>query len=91
MAELKLLDASYDPEGDVLYVARSSEVATRAVEDGNGVVWRYGKRGALIGATVLDFREQWGSHKADLAAHLSAHFDMPAADIISILKQVGDR
>ena len=85
MGELSLLDARYDAAGDVLYLGGTGEAATRAIEDASGIVWRYGRDGALIGATVLDFREAWGHRTGDLAATLAARFRMPVREIAALL------
>ena len=87
MGELSLVDARYDAAGDVLYLGGTGEAATRAIEDASGIVWRYGKGGALIGATVLDFREQWDGRKAQLAATLAARFGMPAREMSALIER----
>lgn len=42
----------YDAGSDVLYVCIRSEVAASAHEDADGVVWRYGADGQVIGITI---------------------------------------
>lgn len=70
-------NVTYDADSDVLYISRRRESATRGVEDQHGIVWRYGRDGNLIGATILDFHEFWAGRGDELAAELSRHFDIP--------------
>jgi uncharacterized protein YuzE len=53
------LTVSYDRRTDVLYINVEHEPSVTAVEDSAGFVWRYSHSGALIGVTLVDFRELW--------------------------------
>ena len=73
------LTTAYDEGSDVMYITRGNAAAHRGVEDQNGIVWRYGVNGELVGATVLDFRGVWGNRRAEIAKEISARFGVPQA------------
>lgn len=62
---------AYDRGGDVLYMTLRRAVAARALQDANGIVWRYAEDETLIGITILDFMERWGDRLQILADRLS--------------------
>jgi Protein of unknown function (DUF2283) len=70
------MTTSFDEGSDVLYIARGNALAQRGVEDDNGIVWRYGADGALVGVTVLDFRAGWGHRQGELAEMVATRFQM---------------
>jgi uncharacterized protein YuzE len=67
---------SYDTGSDVLYIVIRKEAATRGVEDGNGIVWRYGADNSLIGVTIQDFHDMWDGHITLLADEISRRSDL---------------
>ena len=71
MADLASIAIRYDPRGDVLYLVLRHEPAARAVEDAQGIVWRYAGDGRPLGATILDFRDAWAEQQGPLAEHLA--------------------
>ncbi|HVL71894.1 MAG TPA: hypothetical protein VM434_08420 [Beijerinckiaceae bacterium] len=85
MLNASSLLAVYDRSADVLYITRRREAAGRGVEDPNGIVWRYGGAGDVIGATVLDFGETWFDRRAQLAGEIARGFAISpsqAADMV---------
>jgi uncharacterized protein YuzE len=80
MSKSGSFDVHYDADSDVLYVRTGCEAAARGVEDENGIVWRHESEGAVIGATVVDFRRRWLRREHILADELSRRFRLPAAD-----------
>jgi hypothetical protein len=78
---------SYDQRADVLYIVRAYEPAAKGVESKNGIVWRYGSHGNLIGATVMDFVDLWAQHSDVLAAELSHHFHIAHAIAAGAIKE----
>ncbi|WP_149343253.1 DUF2283 domain-containing protein [Neorhizobium sp. P12A] len=82
------LQTSYDKRGDVLYISRVRIPASRGIEDENGILWRYGSDGAVIGATVMDYCDHWGSHRRVLEAALSNGFHIPESEAKSVLDHV---
>lgn len=87
MSNRRSLDVLYDAESDVLYVSRRREPAARGVEDKNGIVWRYGDDGELVGATVPDFNGHWLHREPLLAKELSRRFRIPAATAKAAVEQ----
>ena len=77
MANANPFSVRYDARADVLYLNVSCEPAVRGVEDANGIVWRYGRDGSVIGATIVDFYECWLGRQTDLANEISRHFHVP--------------
>jgi uncharacterized protein YuzE len=85
-------NVAYDARADVLYITVRREAAGKGVEDQHGIVWRYGRDGDLIGATVVDFVDIWGSRGDALAAELASHFDIPEAQALNVIEHaLGDR
>ena len=75
----------YDADSDVLYLTSSSAIATRGVEDENGFVWRTGADGALVGLTVLDYRERWAKDPSLLLRDISERFAIAPAQALALL------
>ncbi len=46
----------YDSDVDVLYFSACRVPVSTAIEDPEGIVWRYDRCGNLIGVTVMDYR-----------------------------------
>ena len=81
------IQTTYDADSDVLYLASSSAIATRGVEDENGFVWRTGANAALVGLTVLDYRERWGGDQSVLLRDISERFAIAPAQALALLAQ----
>jgi uncharacterized protein YuzE len=77
MSKIESFNVTYDSGSDVLYISCRRDVAARGVEDKYGIVWRYDQTGALIGATIMDFVDFWGSQQSLLADQISSHFHIP--------------
>lgn len=86
MTETQALRVTYDRSADVLYVSARQEPATKGVQDRRGIVWRYDRTGALIGATILDYHELWGLRRSELTKELSKRFAMSERDIEHALR-----
>ena len=78
MNDIKSFQVSYDTIADVLYITVRKEPAASGVEDCHGIVWRYDSNGELIGATVVDFYDEWYSKQVELTQEISRHFHIPA-------------
>jgi uncharacterized protein YuzE len=61
---------SYDRGSDVLYLTLHRARAAHGVEE-NGIVWRYAADGTLLGITIMDLEDRWGSKKDALADVIS--------------------
>jgi uncharacterized protein YuzE len=83
-----LLNVRYDRNSDVLYISVRREVATKGVEDRQGIIWRYDREGGLIGATVLDYQGLWEGKGHQLATELSRRFEIPTDEIKHALEAV---
>jgi len=81
------IQTTYDADSDVLYLTSSSAIATRGVEDENGFVWRIGADGALVGLTVLDYRERWAGDQSVLLHDISERFAIAPAQALALLAQ----
>ena len=81
------IQTTYDADSDVLYLMSFSAIATRGVEDENGFVWRTGADGALVGLTVLDYRERWGGDQSVLLHDISERFAIAPAQALALLAQ----
>ena len=90
MAFSQAFSVTYDALTDVLYISNRTAPATRGVEDSEGIVWRYGSDGDLIGATVVDFVDLWAKRSGGLAEQLSAHFKIPHAQALMVLEHALD-
>lgn len=86
MSDIIHFNVMYDRESDVLYITTRREQAARGIEDKNGIVWRYDRRGELIGATVLDFYDHWFDRRSLLAGEISRHFHIPEPQAIVVLQ-----
>ena len=82
------IQTTYDTDSDVLYLTASHAIATRGVEDENGFVWRMGADGALVGLTVLDYRERWAQDRSLLTRDIAERFAITAAQALALLAQV---
>jgi uncharacterized protein YuzE len=71
----------YDHDSDVLYVSSAQKPAAKGIESDDGIVWRYDSQGSLIGATVMDYHENWNRKIEDLVAELALRFGVPAQAI----------
>jgi Protein of unknown function (DUF2283) len=71
MLKLPAYKVRYDDGADVLYVSAPDVVAVRGVEDPQGIVWRYGGDGRLVGATVIGMTERWSVKRSELASALA--------------------
>jgi len=87
MTEPTPIQATYDADSDVLYLTSSSAIATRGLEDENGFVWRTGADGALVGLTVLDYRERWAADQSLLVRDISERFAIAPAQVFVLLAQ----
>lgn len=67
----------YDRDSDVLYISTRQVPAIRGIEDAQGIVWRYDSAGDLIGATVVDYYDQWSTKKHELMQKIATKFDIP--------------
>ena len=76
MTEPTPIQTTYDADSDVLYLTSYSAIATRGVEDENGFVWRTGADGALVGLTVLDYRERWTGNPSLLLRDVALAHDV---------------
>ena len=76
-----------DADSDVLYLTASHTIATRGVEDENEFVWRTGADGALVGLTVLDYRERWAADQSLLVRDISERFAIAPAQVFALLAQ----
>jgi hypothetical protein len=66
--------ASYDQVADVAYISIGEpETRARYLEDERGVVWRVSLDGKKRGATLLNFRHNWGGRDDELLALLKAN------------------
>jgi hypothetical protein len=90
MAVSQAFSATYDALTDVLYITKQSAQASRGVEDSQGIVWRYGPDGDIIGATVVDFVDLWAKRNSALAEQLSAHFKIPHPQAMTVLEHALD-
>ena len=81
------IQTTYDADNDVLYLTASHTIATRGVEDENGFVWRTGPDGALVGLTVLDYRERWGGDQSVLLRDIAERFAIAPAQAHALLAQ----
>jgi uncharacterized protein YuzE len=81
------IQTTYDADSDVLYLTSSSAIATRGVEDENGFVWRTGGDGALVGLTVLDYRERWAGDLSVLLRDISTRFAIAPEQALALLAQ----
>ena len=77
---------TYDAGADVLYITSRIDPDTRGIEDALGIVWRYGRGGDLIGATVVDFRELWSGKPEALAEELAKRFDIPSPQALNVVE-----
>lgn len=77
MAKNSSFNVVYDAGADVLYIIKKDVPAARGVEDRFGIVWRYDGDGDLIGATVVDFYDQWFSERPLLADKIAQNFHIP--------------
>ena len=77
MSKVSSFNVTYDRDSDVLYISTRREAAARGVEDSYGIVWRYDREGELIGATVVDFYDNWFNKQSQLADELSRRFHIP--------------
>lgn len=84
MNKVSSFTVTYDRDQDVLYISARRDAASRGVEDPHGIVWRYDRDGELIGATVVDFYDQWFSKQSELADELSRKFQItpPQAQVV---------
>lgn len=84
MSRISSFQVSYDKIADVLYISKRIEPASRGLEDEFGIVWRYGRDGELISATVMDFHDLWSGKKSELADALSGNFHIshPQAEVV---------
>ena len=86
MAKISSFLVSYDSGADVLYISTAKEAATKGIEDNLGIVWRYGRGGKLIGATVMDFREIWSEKSETLANEIAIHFQIPSPQALNVVE-----
>lgn len=70
-------NVSYDRRTDVLYISTVQGGGSDARMDKQGIVWRYDEAGELVGATIMDFYDRWGSQQPKLVAKLSKRFHLP--------------
>ena len=77
MSDVASLHISYDRRADVLYIADGNEAA-RGVQDKHGIIWRYNKNDAAVGATIMDFREEWEKIPDVLSSLISNRIGLPA-------------
>ena len=87
MPEPTPIQTTYDADSDVLYLTRAGAVASRGVEDENGFVWRMGADGALVGLTVLDYRERWAGDRSLLLRDMAERFAITPAQALALLAQ----
>lgn len=78
---------SYDRCADTLYVSTKADGGSDARIDRFGVVWRYDRSGALVGATVMDFRERWPAERAGLTQRFAKRFALPQEDAEVVLER----
>jgi hypothetical protein len=90
MAKSVSFNVSYDARADVLYITARREEGSRGIEDIHGIVWRYGRDGDLIGATVVDFVDLWADKPDTLAAELASHFDIPEPQALNVVQHALD-
>jgi len=77
----------YDDFADVLYVYTEPHLPYRAVEDSDGITWRYRvDSGEPLGVTVEEFREYWSAHRPRLARKVANFFNLTVGEAERILK-----
>ena len=87
MPEPTPIQTNYDADSDVLYLTASRDIASRGVEDDNGFVWRMGADGALVGLTVLDYRDRWAGDRSLLLRDMAERFAITPAQALALLAQ----
>ena len=80
----------YDRDSDVLYISRRDVAAARGVEDVAGIVWRYDSEGELIGATIVDYYDYWGSRSGELTRAIANRFAIPESAAALVLEHAGE-
>lgn len=71
-----IFQASYDRIADTLYIG-TGEAASSAVEDEFGI-WRLAADGRLVGVTIMDFQEIWGSERDNLMREVAGRLNLPS-------------
>ena len=74
MTKIGPFNVAYDQHADILYLNVGHGIAARGSEDENGIVWRYSQDGAVIGMTLMDFRDFWLARKSALVDEISRGF-----------------
>jgi uncharacterized protein YuzE len=77
MTNMDSFRVTYDRNSDVLYISTPGVPASRGIEDNYGMVWRYDRSGELIGVTIIDFYDQWTSHRNQIADEFSKRSGIP--------------
>ena len=77
---------TYDRKGDVLYLSAEHSAGVEARLGRNGMVWRYDRDGALVGVTVMDFRERWPADRETLTARIAKRLAMPTRQASAMLE-----
>jgi Protein of unknown function (DUF2283) len=75
-----VLRLSYDIRADMLYISTGDRPFERA-SMGAGIIWRYAAGGDLIGATILDFYDQWFGDPSELTNQLAYRFHLSEAQV----------
>jgi hypothetical protein len=72
----------YDDFADVLYVYTEPHLPYRAVEDTDGITWRYrADSGEPLGVTVEEFKEYWLQHRPQLARKMAKFFRITRGEV----------
>ena len=79
----------YDKNSDVLYISVNPGKHGIAEETLPGVLWRYGiEHRDIVGVTIMDFSQYWGSRLDELEYDLVSHLDISSEKAKSLL-QIG--
>lgn len=79
------LQVTYDSDSDVLYIVTKKERATKGIEDSQGIVWRFGPHGDVIGVTIVDYRDLWSGRQDELAGTLAHRLHVSQKELKGVL------
>jgi hypothetical protein len=75
----------YDDAADVLYLFTEPHIPYRAVEDDEGIIWRYRvDSGEALGVTIEEFKAFWANQKR-LAGRVANFFQLTQTEAEKIL------
>lgn len=80
------LCASYDKFADVLYLSVGRPVRSITHPDENNILWRESLSDhSLVGATIIDYAEDWKGRRDSLAHTLAERFLVPEQQVLDRL------